>query len=55
MGFLFLRWASRLVLAGIFLHAGYIKLESPLQFAASQVQLGQSQWVTGIRNWPDHY
>ncbi len=34
MGFLFLHWASRLVLAGIFLYTGYIKLESPLQFAA---------------------
>ncbi len=34
MGFLFLHWASRLVLSGIFLYTGYIKLESPLQFAA---------------------
>ncbi len=34
MGFLFLHWASRIVLSGIFLYTGYIKLESPLQFAA---------------------
>ncbi len=29
-----LHWISRLALAGIFLYTGYIKLESPLQFAA---------------------
>lgn len=34
MTFKILHWACRLVLAGIFLYTGYIKLESPLQFAA---------------------
>jgi len=29
-----LHWICRLVLAGIFLYTGYIKLKSPLQFAA---------------------
>ncbi|NWG12564.1 MAG: DoxX family membrane protein [Acidobacteria bacterium] len=29
-----LHWASRLILAGTFLYTGYIKLQSPLQFAA---------------------
>jgi uncharacterized membrane protein YphA (DoxX/SURF4 family) len=29
-----LRWTSRILLGGIFLYTGYIKLESPLQFAA---------------------
>jgi putative oxidoreductase len=31
----FLHWACRIVLAGIFLYSGYIKLQSPLQFAAA--------------------
>jgi uncharacterized membrane protein YphA (DoxX/SURF4 family) len=34
MVFRILHWACRLVLAGIFLYTGYIKIESPLQFAA---------------------
>lgn len=29
-----LHWTSRILLGGIFLYTGYIKLESPLQFAA---------------------
>jgi uncharacterized membrane protein YphA (DoxX/SURF4 family) len=29
-----LHWACRIVLGGVFLYTGYIKLESPLQFAA---------------------
>jgi len=29
-----LHWLCRLILAGIFLYTGYIKLRSPLQFAA---------------------
>ncbi len=29
-----LHWLSRIVLSGIFLYTGYIKLRSPLQFAA---------------------
>jgi uncharacterized membrane protein YphA (DoxX/SURF4 family) len=28
-------WACRIILAGIFLYSGYIKIESPLQFAAT--------------------
>ncbi len=31
----FLHWACRLVLAGIFIYSGYIKLRSPLQFASA--------------------
>jgi uncharacterized membrane protein YphA (DoxX/SURF4 family) len=34
MLFKILHWGCRLLLAGIFLYTGYIKLESPLQFAA---------------------
>ncbi len=34
MTFRILHWACRILLAGIFLYTGYIKLESPLQFAA---------------------
>jgi uncharacterized membrane protein YphA (DoxX/SURF4 family) len=30
-----LHWACRIVLAGIFIYSGYIKLKSPLQFAAA--------------------
>jgi uncharacterized membrane protein YphA (DoxX/SURF4 family) len=30
-----LHWACRVILAGIFLYSGYIKLQSPLQFAAA--------------------
>ncbi len=30
-----LHWASRLILAGIFLYSGYVKMQSPLQFAAT--------------------
>jgi len=29
-----IHWVSRLGLAGIFLYSGYVKIESPLQFAA---------------------
>jgi uncharacterized membrane protein YphA (DoxX/SURF4 family) len=32
--FTLLHWICRLLLAGIFFYTGYIKLESPLQFAA---------------------
>ncbi|MBZ5498601.1 MAG: DoxX family membrane protein [Acidobacteriia bacterium] len=35
MVFRALNWVSRIVLAGIFLYSGYIKLQSPLQFAAT--------------------
>lgn len=31
----FLHWASRIFLGGIFLYAGYTKLENPLQFAVA--------------------
>lgn len=30
-----LHWASRLILAAIFLYSGYVKLQSPMQFAAN--------------------
>lgn len=30
-----LHWASRLILAGIFLYSGYVKMQAPLQFAAT--------------------
>jgi uncharacterized membrane protein YphA (DoxX/SURF4 family) len=30
-----LHWACRVILAGIFLYSGYIKLQSPLQFASA--------------------
>jgi uncharacterized membrane protein YphA (DoxX/SURF4 family) len=35
MAFRVLHWASRIILAGIFLYSGYVKLQSPLQFAAA--------------------
>ena len=35
MIFRILHWASRLLLAGIFLYSGYVKQRSPLQFAAA--------------------
>ena len=30
----FIHWVSRIGLAGLFLYSGYVKLQSPLQFAA---------------------
>ncbi len=39
-----LHWACRIILAGIFLYSGYIKIESPLQFAAA---------ITGYKLVPD--
>jgi uncharacterized membrane protein YphA (DoxX/SURF4 family) len=30
-----LHWSSRLILAGVFLFSGYVKVQSPLQFAAN--------------------
>jgi uncharacterized membrane protein YphA (DoxX/SURF4 family) len=35
MIFRILNWASRIILAGIFLYSGYMKYDSPLQFAAT--------------------
>lgn len=35
MVFRILHWACRIVLAGIFLYSGYIKVQQPLQFAAA--------------------
>jgi uncharacterized membrane protein YphA (DoxX/SURF4 family) len=35
MAFRILHWVSRVILAGIFLYSGYVKLQSPLQFAAA--------------------
>jgi len=40
----FMHWASRIVLGGAFLYSGYIKLASPLQFAAA---------LTGYQLFPD--
>ncbi|MGA2262202.1 MAG: MauE/DoxX family redox-associated membrane protein [Acidobacteriota bacterium] len=34
MAFRILHWVSRVILAGIFFYSGYVKLQSPLQFAA---------------------
>jgi putative oxidoreductase len=34
MIFRIIHWASRLALAAIFLYSGYVKIQSPLQFAA---------------------
>jgi uncharacterized membrane protein YphA (DoxX/SURF4 family) len=39
-----LHWICRVILAGIFLTSGYIKLQSPLQFAAA---------ITGYKLVPD--
>ncbi len=39
-----LHWSCRIILAGIFIYSGYIKLESPLQFAAA---------ITGYKLVPD--
>ncbi len=39
-----LHWICRIVLAGIFIYSGYIKLESPLQFASA---------LTGYKMLPD--
>lgn len=39
-----LHWACRIVLAGVFIYSGYIKLQSPLQFAAA---------ITGYKLVPD--
>jgi uncharacterized membrane protein YphA (DoxX/SURF4 family) len=44
MIFRLLHWACRVGLAGVFLHTGYIKWESPLQFAAI---------LSGYRLFPD--
>lgn len=35
VAFRILHWACRIVLAGIFIYSGYIKLQSPLQFASA--------------------
>ncbi|HYK90966.1 MAG TPA: MauE/DoxX family redox-associated membrane protein [Acidobacteriota bacterium] len=42
--FRMLHWACRVILAGIFLYSGYVKLQSPLQFAAA---------ITGYKLVPD--
>lgn len=35
MIFRILNWAGRIILAGIFLYSGYVKIQQPLQFAAN--------------------
>ncbi len=40
-----IHWACRLGLAGIFLYSGYVKLQSPLQFAAA---------LTGYKLFPEN-
>lgn len=35
MTFRILHWASRIVLAGTFLYSGYVKIQSPLEFAGA--------------------
>jgi uncharacterized membrane protein YphA (DoxX/SURF4 family) len=44
MIFRILHWLSRIILGGIFLYSGYIKLHNPLQFAAA---------LTGYQLFPD--
>ena len=44
MIFRILHWLSRIILGGIFLYSGYIKLQNPLQFAAA---------ITGYQLFPD--
>jgi putative oxidoreductase len=41
-----LHWTSRILLVGIFLYTGYVKLESPLQFAAI---------LSGYKLFPDSF
>ncbi|MBA4394709.1 MAG: DoxX family protein, partial [Desulfobacca sp.] len=45
-----LHWACRLFLGGLFLYAGYTKIDNPLQFAAAleAYQLVPSNLVLGI-------
>jgi putative oxidoreductase len=48
-----LHWASRLILAGIFLYSGYVKIQEPLQFAASLMgyQLLPATWIYPIAQY----
>ena len=41
-----LHWACRLLLAGVFLYSGYIKVRSPLEFAAA---------LSGYKLFPDSF
>ncbi len=41
-----LHWACRLILAGIFVYSGYIKVQSPLEFAAA---------IAGYKLVPDSF
>lgn len=53
MIFQLIHWVCRLFLAGVFLYTGYIKLESPLQFAAvlSGYQLFPDALIVAITNY----
>ena len=53
MGLLILRWACRIILAGIFLYSGYSKMQSTLQFAAvlSQYQLVPADLVLPLATY----
>jgi uncharacterized membrane protein YphA (DoxX/SURF4 family) len=53
MGILILRWACRIILAGIFLYSGYSKMQSTLQFAAvlSQYQLVPADLVLPLATY----
>lgn len=48
-----LHWASRLILAGIFLYSGYVKIQEPLQFAASLMayQLLPATWIYPVAQY----
>src|SRR5512147_235871 len=48
-----LHWASRLILAGIFLYSGYVKIHEPLQFAASLMgyQLLPATWIYPVAEY----
>jgi putative oxidoreductase len=48
-----LHWACRLILAGIFLYSGYVKIREPLQFAASLMayQLLPATWIYPVAQY----
>jgi len=53
-----LHWASRIIIAAIFIYAGYTKVQAPIQFAAAieKYQLlppGAVLWVVKILPWSE--
>jgi putative oxidoreductase len=48
-----LHWVSRVILAGIFLYSGYVKIQSPLEFAASLMgyQLLPATWIYPVAQY----